>query len=92
MWRKVAAASLVLAPVALAVSTGIDPALGDDQGYGIYRRHPEATQWHSLLLHWAWVLCVPGFLGLLALVRRRGAVLAGVAGWPRCWGWSRSRR
>ena len=79
MWRKVAAASLVLAPVALAVSTGIDPALGDDQGYGIYRQHPEATQWHSLLLHWAWVLCVPGFLGLLALVRRRGAVLAGVA-------------
>lgn len=79
MWRKVAAAGLVLAPVALAVSTGIDPALGEDQGYGVYRLHPEATQWHSLLLHWAWVLCVPGFLGLLALVRQRGAVLAGVA-------------
>ncbi|MCO8275426.1 hypothetical protein M1L60_33075 [Actinoplanes sp. TRM 88003] len=79
MWRKVAAASLVLAPVALAVSTGIDPALGEDQGYGVYRAHPEATQWHSLLLHWAWVLCVPGFLGLLALVRRRGAILAGIA-------------
>ncbi|MCY1142456.1 hypothetical protein OWR29_31035 [Actinoplanes sp. Pm04-4] len=77
--RKIAAASLVLAPLALAVSTGIDPALGEEQGYGIYRQFPGATQWHSLLLHWAWVLCVPGFLGLLTLVRRRGAVLAGIA-------------
>ncbi|MBL7262124.1 hypothetical protein [Paractinoplanes lichenicola] len=79
MWRKATAAGLVLAPIALAVSTGLDPALGDDQGYGIYRQHPGLTQWHSLLLHWAWVLYVPGLLGLLALVRRRGFVLAAVA-------------
>ncbi|GIE96616.1 hypothetical protein [Paractinoplanes rishiriensis] len=79
MWRKAAAASLVLAPIALAIATGVDPALGDDQGYGIYRAHPDATQWHSLLLHWAWVLFVPGLLGLLGPVRKRGAVLAAVA-------------
>lgn len=79
MWRKATAAGLVLAPIALAVSTGIDPALGEDQSYGIYREHPDATQWHSLLLHWAWVLYVPALLGLLALVRRRGFALAVVA-------------
>ncbi len=79
MWRKAAAVCLVTAPLALAVATGVDPALGDDQGYGIYRQHPDATQWHSLLLHWAWVLFVPGLLGLLAPVRRRGAVLARIA-------------
>ena len=79
MWRKAAAVSLVTAPILLAVATAVDPALGDDQGYGIYRQHPGATQWHSLLLHWAWVLFVPGLLGLLAPVRRRGAVLARVA-------------
>ena len=80
MWRRATAVCLVLAPVALAVSTGVDPALGDEQGYGVYRDHPDATQWHSLLLHWAWLLLVPGFLGLLGPVRRRGAVLA-AAGW-----------
>ncbi len=79
MWRRATAACLVLAPVALAVSTGVDPALGEDQGYGIYRADPDATQWHSLLLHWAWALFVPGFLGLLAPVRRRGAVLAAIS-------------
>ena len=79
MWRKAAAVCLVTAPLALAVATGVDPALGDDQGYGIYRQHPGATQWHALLLHWAWVLFVPGLLGLLAPVRRRGAVLARIA-------------
>src|SRR5215218_1498013 len=79
MWRKAAAVCLVAAPVALTVATGVDPALGDDQGYGVYRAHPEATQWHSLLLHWAWVLFVPGLLGLLTPIRRRGAATARVA-------------
>jgi hypothetical protein len=79
MWRKAAAVCLVLAPVALTVATGLDPALGDDQGYGIYRQHPAAIQWHSLLLHWAWVLFVPGFIGLLLPIRRRGAALAAIA-------------
>src|SRR5215218_10802871 len=79
MWRKAAAVCLVAAPVALTVATGVDPALGNDPGYGVYRAHPDATQWHALLLHWAWVLFVPGLLGLLAPVRRRGAVLARVA-------------
>ncbi len=79
MWRLAAAVCLVTAPLALAVATGVDPALGDDQGYGVYRQHPGATQWHALLLHWAWTLFVPGLLGLLAPVRRRGAVLARIA-------------
>ncbi len=79
MWRKATAACLVLAPIALTISTGVDPALGEDEGYGIYRDNPGAIQWHSLLLHWAWALFVPGFLGLLAPVRRRGAVLAIIA-------------
>jgi hypothetical protein len=70
---------LVLAPIALTVATAVDPALGDDQGYGIYRAHPDATQWHSLLLHWAWVLFVPGLLGLLIPIRKRGAVLARIS-------------
>ncbi|GAA4608666.1 hypothetical protein GCM10023107_87780 [Actinoplanes octamycinicus] len=79
MWRKAAAVCLVAAPIALTVATGVDPALGDDQGYGIYRQHPDAAQWHAILLHWAWVLFVPGFLGLLAPIRQRGAVPAGIA-------------
>ncbi|MGA5299234.1 hypothetical protein ACPCHT_04865 [Nucisporomicrobium flavum] len=79
MWRKAAAVALVTAPIALAVATGVDPALGTGEVHGIYRAHPDATQWHSLLLHWAWVLFVPGMLGLLAPIRTRGAALARVA-------------
>ncbi|MFF5227582.1 hypothetical protein [Dactylosporangium sp. NPDC000521] len=70
---------LFLAPAFLGVATAVDPALGEDQGFGIYRAHPDAIQWHSVLLHWAWVLFVPVFLGLLAPIRRRGAVLARIA-------------
>ncbi|MEU4422351.1 hypothetical protein AB0F81_17125 [Actinoplanes sp. NPDC024001] len=79
MWRKAAAASLVAAPIALTVATGVDPALGIPEQYGIYRQHPGAVQAHSILLHWAWVLFVPGLLGLLAPIRQRGAVLARIA-------------
>lgn len=79
MWRTASAVCLVLAPIALAIATGVDPALGDNSGFGVYRDNPGATQWHSLLLHWAWVLFVPGLLGLLAPIRRRGAALARIA-------------
>ncbi|MFF5082131.1 hypothetical protein ACFY36_34210 [Actinoplanes sp. NPDC000266] len=71
MWRKATAACLVLAPVALAVATGVDPALGEDQGYGIYRQHPDATLWHAVLLHWSWVLLAVGFIGLLLQIGSR---------------------
>ncbi|MFC4999762.1 hypothetical protein ACFPIJ_18195 [Dactylosporangium cerinum] len=67
---------LFLAPAVLAVATAVDPALGDAQGTGVYRAHPDAIQWHSVLLHWSWVLFAPAFLGLIAPIRRRGAVLA----------------
>jgi hypothetical protein len=77
--RYVAAACLVLGPIALAVATAVDPALGDVPEYGVYRQHPDALQWHSLLLHWAWALFVPGLLGLLGPIRRRGSALARVA-------------
>jgi hypothetical protein len=79
MRRYAAAACLVLAPIALAISTGVDPALGDGEIYGVYRAHPDAIQWHSLLLHWSWALFVPGLLGLLSPIRRRGGALARVA-------------
>jgi hypothetical protein len=79
MNRKFAAACLVAAPLALAVATAVDPALGDVPEHGVYRQHPDAILWHSVLLHWAWVLFVPGLLGLLAPIRRRGSVLGGVA-------------
>ncbi|SNY03913.1 hypothetical protein [Paractinoplanes atraurantiacus] len=80
MWRKATAACLVLAPVALAVATGVDPALGEDQGYGVYRQHPDATLWHAVLLHWAWVMLAVGFIGLLLRIRGRGSVPAAI-GW-----------
>ncbi|WP_432975649.1 hypothetical protein [Dactylosporangium sp. CA-233914] len=70
---------LILAPLCLLIATAVDPALGDTEPYGVYRQHPEALQWHSVLLHSAWALFVPGLLALLAPIRARGAVLARIA-------------
>ncbi|WP_433207818.1 hypothetical protein ACQP00_42120 [Dactylosporangium sp. CS-047395] len=70
---------LILAPLCLLLATAVDPALGDAQGYGVYRQHPEALQWHAVLLHTAWALFVPGLLALLAPIRTRGVFLARIA-------------
>ncbi|MER7281560.1 hypothetical protein ABT369_44695 [Dactylosporangium sp. NPDC000244] len=71
---------LILAPIVLGVATAVDPALGTPDGsLGVYRAHPAATEAHAVLLHWAWILFVPGFLALLGPIRRRGVVLARVA-------------
>ncbi|GGM60375.1 hypothetical protein ACFFX1_04840 [Dactylosporangium sucinum] len=71
---------LIIAPIVLGVATAVDPALGSTgEFYGIYREHPGAIEAHSVLLHWAWILFVPGFVALLDPIRRRGAVLARIA-------------
>ncbi|MEV0609282.1 hypothetical protein AB0I61_23200 [Polymorphospora rubra] len=67
------------APLLLAAATAVDPALGDVGYYDAIRADPGAAGLHSLLLHWAWLLYVPGLLALLGPVGRRGAAAAAVA-------------
>ncbi|ACZ90278.1 hypothetical protein [Streptosporangium roseum] len=78
--RRAAGASLVLAPLCLLLGMIVDPLeAGGDDVLG-YASNPAATGISATLLHYAWVLWVPGVIGLVHLVRRRGVVLAHLAG------------
>ncbi|MFC0534064.1 hypothetical protein [Phytohabitans kaempferiae] len=79
--RRAGLICLVAAPILLTAATAVDPALGDVEFAPAIAADPAAARLHTLLLHWSWVLYVPGLLALLAPVRRRGRVLATIA-WP----------
>ncbi|GAA4445921.1 hypothetical protein GCM10023170_025410 [Phytohabitans houttuyneae] len=79
--RRAGLACLVAAPILLTAATAVDPALGDVDFAEAIAADPSAARLHTLLLHWCWVLFVPGLLALLAPIRRRGRVLATIA-WP----------
>jgi hypothetical protein len=38
----------------------------------------------AALLHWSWVLLVPGIIGMIHLVRRRAVLFGHIAGPSRC--------
>ncbi len=59
----------------------VDPALGGgDDAAGAYGRHPGQVSVSAALLHWSWVLLIPGIIGMMHLVRRRAVVFGNVAG------------
>ncbi|MET8053009.1 hypothetical protein ABZU75_35990 [Streptosporangium sp. NPDC005286] len=78
--RGAAGVSLVLAPLCLLLGMIVDPLeFGVEDTLG-YAENPGATGVSATLLHYAWVLWVPGVIGMVHLVRRRGVVLAHLAG------------
>ncbi|BCB76153.1 hypothetical protein GCM10022251_68250 [Phytohabitans flavus] len=79
--RPAGLACLVAAPILLTAATAVDPAVGDVEFGPAIAADPGAARLHTMLLHWSWVLFVPGLLALLAPIRRRGRVLATIA-WP----------
>ncbi|GII85242.1 hypothetical protein Ssi03_32320 [Sphaerisporangium siamense] len=80
-FRRVAAgASLVLAPLCLLLGMAADPTRPGVDDPLVYANNPVAVGVSATLLHYAWVLWVPGVIGLVHLVRRKGVVLAHIAG------------
>jgi len=78
--RGVAGVSLVLAPLCLLLGMIVDPLeFGVEDTLG-YAESPGAAGVSATLLHYAWVLWVPGVIGMVHLVRSRGVVLAHLAG------------
>ncbi|WP_066948026.1 hypothetical protein [Microtetraspora fusca] len=78
--RTAAGVSLILAPLCLLLGMAVDPTeSGADEALA-YANNPAATGVSATLLHYAWILWVPGVIGLVHLVRRKGVVLANVAG------------
>ncbi|WP_182881490.1 hypothetical protein [Microbispora sp. H10949] len=80
-FRRVAAgASLVLAPLCLLLGMAADPSEPGVEDPLVYAHNPGAVGVSATLLHYAWILWVPGVIGLVHLVRRKGVVLAHIAG------------
>ncbi|MFF4416707.1 hypothetical protein ACFYY8_29670 [Streptosporangium sp. NPDC001559] len=79
--RTVAGLSLVVAPLLYVVAVVADPALrqGGDT-VGVYGRYPEQVSVSASLLHWSWVLLLPGIVGMVHLIRGRGVVFGHIAG------------
>ncbi|GGM29886.1 hypothetical protein GCM10007977_033970 [Dactylosporangium sucinum] len=72
---------LVAAPVGYVAGLFVDPALrAGDAAVDAYGRHPGQVAVSAALLHWSWVLLVPGIVGMIHLVRRRAVVFGHVAG------------
>ncbi len=79
--RTAAGLCLVVAPVLYVAGVVADPALrqGGDT-VGVYGRYPDQVSVSASLLHWSWVLLLPGIVGMIHLVRWRGVVFGHIAG------------
>ncbi len=77
--RRASLGCLAVASLLLVVATAADPAVGNVDFAAAIAAAPAAARLHSLLLHWSWVLFVPGLLGLLGPIGQRGKVLATIS-------------
>ncbi|MCK2213769.1 hypothetical protein MF672_008205 [Actinomadura sp. ATCC 31491] len=72
-YRRAAGASLLLAPVLLLLALIVDPTPQSGQAEGVaYAADPAGAGLTATLLHYCWLLLVPGVLGMLAGVRAGG--------------------
>lgn len=79
--RLMAGVCLVSAPFVYVAGLLVDPALrAGDAAAGAYGRHPDQVSVSAALLHWSWVLLVPGIVGMVHLVRRRAVLFGHIAG------------
>jgi hypothetical protein len=79
--RLLAGACLLAAPLFYIAGLVIDPALrAGDEAVGAYGRYPGQVSVSAALLHWSWVLLVPGIIGMIHLVRRRAVLFGHIAG------------
>ncbi|GIH77808.1 hypothetical protein [Planobispora longispora] len=81
--RTVAGLCLIAAPVLYTAGLLVDPAIRqgtDGDTIGTYGLHPEQVSISAALLHWSWVLLIPGIIGMIQLIHHRGVVLGHLAG------------
>ncbi|MEU6425925.1 hypothetical protein ABZ860_08475 [Microbispora sp. NPDC046973] len=79
--RWAAGLCLLAAPLVYVAGVLADPALREGgDAVGAYGRHPGQVALSASLLHWSWVLLVPGIVGMVHLIRHRGVVFGHLAG------------
>jgi len=79
--RLAAGLCLIAAPLVYVTGLVADPALraGTDVT-GQYGEHPGWVSLSASLLHWSWVLLIPGIVGMVHLIRHRGVIFGHLAG------------
>ncbi|MDG4825315.1 hypothetical protein O7635_26000 [Asanoa sp. WMMD1127] len=77
--RRAGLVCLAVAPMLLLLATAADPGLGEGAWDRMVAADPDGAVLHTVLLHWAYVLFVPGFLAVLGPIRARGRVPATIA-------------
>src|ERR1700754_3875644 len=77
--RRAAGSCLIAAPLLYIAGIVADPALrlGDPDAYGKY---PDQVGISAAVLHWSWVLLIPGIIGMIHLVRGRHVRFGWIAG------------
>src|SRR3989454_5080055 len=72
-FRRLAGASLVLAPLLLLASSAVSPALKSDEGaqLAVIARHPDRFYLFSILGLVSAIVLVPALLGLMHMLRER---------------------
>ena len=78
--RLFAGASMLAAPALYVTGIVLDPALRSGNVPGAYGRHPEWVSASAAVLHWSWVILVPGIIGMVHLIRERGVLFGHIAG------------
>ncbi|WP_371780707.1 hypothetical protein [Streptosporangium subroseum] len=79
--RSTAGICLLAAPLVYVAGLVADPAIrqGGDT-VGVYGRYPEQVSVSASLLHWSWVLLIPGIIGMIHLIQHRGVLFGHIAG------------
>ncbi len=79
--RWTAGISLVVAPLLYTGALVVDPAIrkGGDT-VGVYGAFADQVSVSAALLHWSWVLLIPGIIGMIHLLRDRAVVFGHIAG------------
>ncbi|GLW99601.1 hypothetical protein [Microtetraspora sp. NBRC 16547] len=81
--RQAAGLCLIVAPLLYVAGVVADPALRQGEGsdtVGVYGRYPDQVSVSASLLHWSWVLLLPGVIGMIHLIRQRAVVFGHIAG------------
>jgi hypothetical protein len=81
-FRRLAGASLVLAPLLLLASSTVSPALKSDEGaqLAVIARHPDRFYLFSMLGLISAIVLVPALLGLMYLLRERAPAWGYIGG------------
>lgn len=77
--RYGSAGCLILSPILLTLGLVTIPGTSNEH-FDNFVGHEGLAQVSAVLLHWAWVILIPGIIGLIPIMRGKGLLLGNFAG------------